>query len=130
MIPIKPYQYIFIKLNSYVIKQLEDTKVGSITLTPEKLIISYSKEIIEITPEHHVEIDRNFDIATSFDTTGKFMVYNLEKTNQIKEKYKIVKSHFKRNDVRIRKKLYSKYGKKEKNRVHQLIHNVSKKIIS
>ena len=129
-IPIKPYEYIFIKLHSYVIKQLVDTKVGSITITPEKLIISYSKEIIEIIPDHHVGIDRNLDNCTSFDTTGKFMVYNLEKTNQIKEKYKIVKSHFKRNDIRIRKKLYSKYGKKEKNRVHQLLHNVSKKIVS
>jgi putative transposase len=113
-IPIKPYEYIFIKLYSYVIKQLEDTKVGSITLTPEKLIISYSKEILQINPEHHVGIDRNFNNATSFDTTGKFMVYNLEKTNQIKTVYKEVKSKFKRNDVRIKKKIYSKYGKKEK----------------
>jgi len=49
------------------------------------------------------------------------MVYNLEKTNQIKATYKAVKSKFKRNDARIRKKLYSKYGKKEKNRIHQLL---------
>ncbi|MEX0861670.1 RNA-guided endonuclease InsQ/TnpB family protein [Nitrosopumilus sp.] len=129
-IPIKPHEYIFIKLHSYVIKKLEDTKVGSITLTPEKLIISYSKEVFQINPKHHVGIDRNFDNATSFDTTGKFMVYNLKKTNQIKATYKVVKSKFKRNDARIRKKLYSKYGKKEKNRVHQLIHEVSKKIVS
>ena len=39
-------------------------------------------------------------------------------------------SNFKRNDVRIRKKIFSKYGKKEKNRVHQILHNASKKIVS
>lgn len=129
-IPIKPYEYIFIELNSHVMKQLNGVKIGSVTLTPEKIIISYSKEIIEIIPDEHVGIDRNLDNCTSFDTNIKFMVYDLSKTNKIKEKYKIVKSKFKRNDDRIKKRLFSKYGKKEKNRVHSLLHNVSKKIVS
>ena len=58
------------------------------------------------------------------------MIYDLSKANQIKSKYKKIKSRFTRNDVRIRKKIFSKYGKKEKNRVHQLLHNASKKIVS
>jgi len=128
--PIKPKQYLFIKMASYVLEQLENTKLGSITVTPEKLIISYSKEILVQEPEHYQGIDRNLDNATSYDSTGKFMIYNLSKTNDINSKYRKIKSHFKRNDHRIMKKIYSKYGKKEKNRVHQLIHNVSKKIVS
>jgi len=128
--PIKSKQYIFVKLASYVLEKLENSKIGSITLTPEKLIISYSKEILQKNPKDYVGIDRNLDNATSYDTLGNFTVYNLEKTNDIKSKYREIKSHFKRNDVRIRKKLFSKYGKKEKNRVHQLLHNVSKQIVS
>lgn len=128
--PIKPKQYVFVKLASYVLEKLENSKLGSITITPEKLIISYSKEVLLKEPDHYQGIDRNLDNATSYDSTGKFMIYNLKKTNDIKQKYREIKSHFKRNDVRIRKKLFSKYGKKEKNRVHQLLHNVSKKIVS
>jgi len=128
--PIKPKQYVFVKLASYVLEQLEHNKLGSITVTPEKLILSYSKEVLLKEPKYYQGIDRNLDNATSYDTTGKFMVYNLKKTNDIKSKYREIKSHFTRNDVRIRKKLFSKYGKKEKNKVHQLLHNVSKKIVS
>ena len=129
-IPIKPKQYLFIKLTSYVIKTIKDTKLGSMTLTPEKLIISYSKEIQETKPEHYVGIDRNLDNATSYDTTDKFMIYDLSKTNHIKETYKNVKSKLKRNDVRIRKKIFSKYGKKQTNKVNALLHITSKKIVS
>ena len=129
-IPIEPHKYIHIKLNSYMIKTIKDTKLGSITLTPNKLIISYSKDIQETKPEHYVGIDRNLDNATSYDTNNKFMIYDLSKTNQIKETYKNVKSKLKRNDVRIRKKIFSKYGKKQTNRVNALLHITSKKIVS
>lgn len=79
---------------------------------------------------HYQGIDRNLNNATSYDTTSKFTAYQLKKANQIKEKYQKVKSRFKRNDVRIRKKIYSKYGRKEKNIVQQILHNVSKQIVS
>ena len=128
--PIMAKQHLFVKLASYVLEKLDNTKLGSITITPEKLIISYSKEILLKEPKHYQGIDRNLDNATSYDSTGKFTIYNLKKSNDIKQKYMEVKSHLKRNDVRIRKKLFSKYGKKEKNKVHQLLHNVSKKIVS
>lgn len=128
--PVKPRHHCSIKLTPYVLKQLENTKLGSITITTNKLIISFSKEVAEKEPEHFVGIDRNLDNATSFDSTGKFMIYNLRKTTKIKQKYKMVKSHFRRNDVRIKKKIFAKYGTKEKNRVNQLLHNVSKKIVS
>ena len=128
--PVRAKEYIFIKLASYVLEQLEGSKLGSITVTPEKLIISYSKEVLQREPKGYVGIDRSLDNATSFDSGGKFTIYDLSRANQIKSKYKKIKSHFRRNDVRIRKKIFSKYGKKEKNRVHQILHNASKKIVS
>jgi len=36
---------------------------------------------------------------------------------------------FKRNDVRIRKQLYGKYGRRRKNRINQLLHHVSKEVV-
>lgn len=129
-VTIKPKKYCYIKLSSYVLEQLENAKLGSITITCNKLVISYSKEITEKEPEHYQGIDRNLDNATSCDTRGKFTRYHLKKANQIKEKYRKIKSKFKRNDVRIRKKIFTKYGRKERNRAHQLLHKVSKQIVS
>lgn len=129
-IPIRPKQYCVIKLNSYVLEQLINTKLGSITVTENKLIVSYSKEIEQQRPSDFVAIDRNLDNATMLDTKGNFNIHNLQKATKIKETYKQVKSGFRRNDIRIRKKIFAKYGKKEKNRVHQLLHEVSKKVVS
>lgn len=44
-IPVKPHQHCRIPLNPYVLEQLKDTKLGSITITEDKLIISYSKSM-------------------------------------------------------------------------------------
>ena len=58
------------------------------------------------------------------------MVYDLKKANELVDAYKTVKSSFKRIDARIRKKIFSKYGKKQKDRVNTLLHRTSKKIAS
>ncbi|MGI0004341.1 MAG: IS200/IS605 family accessory protein TnpB-related protein, partial [Candidatus Nitrosotenuis sp.] len=129
-IPIKARQYCVIKLTSYVLEQLENTKLGSITVTESKLIISYSKEIERQKPSDFVAIDRNLDNVTTFDTKNNLTTHNLQKATKIKERYRHVKSKFRRNDIRIRKKIFQKYGTKEKNRVHQLLHIVSKKVVS
>jgi len=127
-IPIKPRQYCRIKLNHYVLEQIRDTKIGSITITEDKLIISHSKQITEQKPVSFVAIDRNLDNATTYDTQDKFTIYNLQKANQIKQAYRQLKSKFKRNDVRIRERIFAKYGKKERNRVHHILHCASKQI--
>jgi transposase len=48
---------------------------------------------------------------------------------QIVENSHSIMRSLKRNDVRIRKKLYSKYGQRRKNRTEQLLHHVSKHIV-
>ncbi len=56
-------------------------------------------------------------------------VYNLSDVVTIKKRYKKKISHFNRNDRRIKKKIYEKYGKKSKNRTKQIMHTVSKEIV-
>lgn len=129
-IPIKPYYYCSIKLNHYVLKQIQNAKLGSITITEDKIIISYSKQITMQNPEDFLAVDRNLDNATTFNTQNKFVAYDLHKANQIKQTYREIKSKFTRNDIRIRKKIFMKYGKKEKNRVHDILHQTSKKIVN
>lgn len=129
-IPIKPRQYIFVRLNSYIISVIQGMKLGSITVTENKIVISCSKNIPEQKPTDFIAIDRNLNNATTFDTKNNFEMHDLRQATKIKENYRKIKSHFKRNDVRIRRKIFAKYGKKERNRVHNILHQTSKKIVN
>ncbi|MGI0065293.1 MAG: zinc ribbon domain-containing protein, partial [Nitrosotalea sp.] len=57
-------------------------------------------------------------------------VYDLSKTQEIIATYSKVKSKFRRNDSRISKKIFQKYGRLQKNRIHNILHCASKKITS
>jgi putative transposase len=128
-LPIKPRQYIYIKLNSHTLRVLCGLNVRSVTLTPDSLSISYAKEISEIQPEGYVGVDRNLDNVTVASTDGKVRRFDLSKVTRIKADYRIVKSRFKRNDSRIRARVFSEYGEKQRNRIQPLLHNVSKRIV-
>ena len=56
------------------------------------------------------------------------MIY--KKCNEIIDNTKSIYKSFNRHDHRIRKKIYAKYGYRRKNRVKQILHKVSKNIIS
>ena len=94
------------------------------------MIISYSKDIPEQRPSSFIGIDRNLNNVTTYDTHGNCIVHDLFQAQKIIASYSTVKSKFKRNDSRIRRKIFQKYGKLQKNRVHGILHYTSKKIVS
>jgi len=55
--------------------------------------------------------------------------YDLSKTIDIAENTRSIIRSFKRNDARMRKKLYRKYGTQRKRRVSQMLQRVTKAII-
>jgi len=128
-LPVKPQQYVYVKLNSHTLQVLSGLNVRSVTLTPYSLSITYSKETAEIETEGFVGVDRNLDNVTAASTDKIMRRYDLSKVADIKSTYRYVKSRFKRNDARIRTKVFSKYGKKQRNHVQPLLNNVSKRIV-
>jgi len=80
-IPIKPKEHVIIKLNRYVVAQLKGFKLGSITLTENKIIISHSKQVTEQNPSSFTGIDRNLNNATTCDTNGTITVYDRSKSH-------------------------------------------------
>jgi putative transposase len=130
-LPTKPKQFIYVPLNKYTLKVLSEPnlKLGSITLTASTVSISFSKETAEIDPCGYVGIDRNLNNVTTASSNGEVVAYDLSKATRVKATYREVKSHFKRNDVRIRRKLFGKYGNKQRNKVSQVLHHASKDIV-
>jgi putative transposase len=129
-VPTESTRYIFIKLTRYVCEKIKGTKLGNVTITDDKLIISYSKDISEQKPDDFTGIDRNLNNVTTYDTHGNCIVHNLSKAQKVITSYSTVKSRFRRNDSRIRKKIFQKYGKLQKNKIRNILHYTSKKIVS
>ena len=129
-IPTEPTKYVFIRLTNYVWQKIKGTKLGNVTITDYKIIISYSKDIPEQKPVNFIGIDRNLDNVTTCDSKRNYIVHDLSKAQKIIGSYGIIKSKFRRNDSRIRKKIFQKYGTLQRNRVHDILHYTSKKIVS
>ena len=129
-VPLGNKTYLDIPLNNHTKQILSDPEIqiNSFILLPNSISISYSKQIIQMKCDKTMAIDRNLRNVT-YGNCQKVIQFDLSKTVQIAENEKSILSSFKRNDVRIRKKIASKYGQRRKNRTNQLLHKVSKTIV-
>jgi putative transposase len=132
-IPLGNRQFFDITLNKYTREILSDHSltVRSFTLTAANNTVSlcYSKEVAEIECTSIDGIDRNLGNMT-VGNDEKMTQYNLSKAVDIAENTRSIVRSFKRNDVRIRKKIAGKYGKRRKNRIGQLLHHLSKQVVT
>jgi len=131
LVPFKPKQPIHIPLNRHTHEAFSEPNITirSFTLTEKTLSIAFAKTVEAITPLGFVGIDRNLDNVTTADSTGLIEQHNLSRATEIKAVYRHVKSHMIRNDRRLRKSVFQKYGVKQHNRVQQILHHASKQIV-
>ena len=130
-IPLGEKRYFDVKLNNFVLKTISTLRVHSFSISSlGKLSISYSKPITEqIECSSIVGLDRNLSNVT-VGNIEKTTRYDLEACNEIIDNTKSIYKSFNRNDHRIRKRIYAKYGNRRKNRVNQILHKVSKNIVN
>ena len=124
-------QFAPIQLNrhtSSVLKQ-EGITVVSATLTPSTVSVIYCRSVDRIVPTGKVAVDLNVDNITTFDTIGASAAYDIEELTMIHERYRRVKSKFRRMDVRIKRKLFRKYAAIEWNKKSAIMHRVSSQIV-
>jgi putative transposase len=129
-LPVKRRQYVYIPLNHHTQSVVSGYAVRSVTLTTCTVSIAFSKETAMADITGLIGIDRNLDNVTTADIKGSIKRYDLSGATRIKVTYRVVKSRFRRDDVRIRKQIFDKYGKKQTNRVNHILHNVSKQIVA
>ncbi|MCI0560459.1 MAG: transposase [Nitrososphaera sp.] len=129
-VPLGKRQYFDIPLNSYVARVLSDgsLQVRSFTLTADSLSICISKEVTEVESTSIEGVDRNLRNLT-VGNGSRVVQYDLSKAVDIAENTRSIIRSFKRNDVRIRRKLYRKYGMRRKRRIGQLLHRLTKSIV-
>jgi putative transposase len=122
----------YISLNSRSLRILSDAalRINSFTLTGASLSICVSKKI-ETEPREPmstIEIDRNLRNIT-VGNEEKVTCYDITKVVEIADITRDILRSFKREDIRIRQSISSKYGRRRSERVKQIIHGVTKRIV-
>ena len=123
--------HVEIPLNTYVQRFLSQPKleVRSVTLTAESVNISVRRYVEAAECTGMLSIDGNLDNVTRADTEEQVVKYDLSKATTIKSQCRQTKRCFLRNDVKVRKRIFQKYGRLERERVSWLLHNVSANIV-
>lgn len=130
-VPLGDREYFDIPLNSYVKGILSDPTiiVRSFTLAANNTVsICYSKQVEEIEYTRTVGVDRNLANVT-YGNDERIIMFDVSQAVFVAENTRSVTRSFRRNDVRIRRMITDKYGRRRRSRINQLLHKVSSAIV-
>jgi putative transposase len=127
-VPLRRDEHFDLQLNPYPFKKLADKKVRSLTITPDSLSFCYSEDIAPSPVERVYGVDRNKKNVTFGD---REMVTHVDMTKvvKIRQTTREIIGSFKRNDVRIRRKLARKYWKRANHKTDQMLHAATNYIV-
>jgi putative transposase len=130
-IPVARGRRITIPLTKHTLRAVSQSgvKVRSFTLTLTRLCLCMIRDPSVIECTSTVGVDRNLRNLTvgNDDQTSH---YDLSKTVRIASTTTRIMASFRRDDVRIRTRISSKYGQRRTSRTHHLIHYATKTIVS
>ena len=120
-IPIRRDEYVDVQLNDHIIRTLEGKKIRSLTITPGSLSFCYSEEVESIPVRTIYGVDRNEKNIT-FGNRERVVRIDLNEMVRMRQTTREILGSFKRNDVRMRRKLARKYWKRATDRSNQMLH--------
>ena len=129
LLPYHPREQIRILLTPHVLATIRKHEVRSVTLTQNKLSLAYAKQVAQVKPNGFIGIDRNLNNVTLAAMDGSIVRHDLSEATGVKATYREVRSHMRRNDVRIRRHVANKYGQKQREKVKRILHHASKMIV-
>ncbi len=129
-VPMGERRYFEIPLNGHTQEVLSEAglKVRSFTLTASSVSLTLSKEVKEIEYTRTAGLDRNLRNLT-YGNEERVIQYDLSKAVKIAERTREIVGSFRRNDVRIRRRIASKYGRRRRNRVNHLLNCATKQVV-
>jgi putative transposase len=136
-LPTKPRNFIYLALDGSLWhrKLLSDVslKHGSVTITDDSVIIALTKNTSSIVPLGQMGVDVNEKNVTIADTDGRTAPLDATSVTEIRERYRQIRAKMARNtwkDDRVQRILLRRYGDREKQRTMQLLHALTKKIVT
>jgi len=132
----KEYIWLDLRFGDYQRKFIEQwkqgrLKIGEVIITPEKVIVPFKKEVQLIEPKNWIAVDINECNVTGISSSGDFFIIDTSEVKRIRhvyfEKRRKIQSGIKCG--KRRKELLAKYGRRERYRVKDILHKVSKTIV-
>ncbi len=119
-----------VQLNRYAFSKvsLPGIKMRSMTITEDRIAICYSTEVEPIETRRVLGVDRNEKNLTYGNREG-FEQIDLSRIVKVKQTTREILGSFKRDDVRIRRRLAQKYWKKANDRTNQMLHRATNQIV-
>src|SRR2546428_3529988 len=109
-----------IGLTKHTVETIQGLEVRSFTLTENSLSLTVRKECQSYDPISFMGIDRNASNIT-YGNSNRIVKIDLEKIERIARTTKEIVRSFNRNDVKIRRRISSKYGRRRAERVKQIL---------
>ena len=104
--------------------------VDSFTLTERSLSLCLFKEVEPVTALGNVGVDRNLrNLTVANEGADAVTYYDLSKCVDITETTRQIVSSFKRNSLKVRRRISGKYGQRRSARIIQLLHQISKDVV-
>ena len=114
-------EYVDVQLNHHTRETIEGKELRSLTIIPGLVSICFSKETEHQPVKTIYGVDRNEKNLTFGNREGVVQI-DMSKTVKIRQSTREIVGSFKRNDVRVRRKIASKYWRRATNRNNQLLH--------
>jgi len=132
LVPYQKRKFLYVPLNKHTqdVINAPGIRVRSVFFSSNSVSVAYSRDVPLVPGRGILAIDRNLENVTTVSSLGNVSRFDLSVANTIRIAYRGVKSHFTRNDRRIRKTIFRKYGDKSRNRVHQRLHLISKELVN
>jgi putative transposase len=127
-VPLRRNDYFDVQLNRHAIRTLEGKKVRSLTITPSSLLFCYSEDVEQAPAETVYGVDRNEKHLT-FGNASMVMQVDMKEAVRVRQTTREVLGSFKRDDVRVRRRLARKYWKRANHRNDQMLHAATNLII-
>jgi putative transposase len=125
---LKKSEKVRIPLTKHTLSGIEGLQIRSFTITPTSLSLSVRNEVPIYEPRSFLGVDRNASNVTCGDSSNVIQ-FDLGKVERIASATRNIVKSFKRNDWRIRREIASKYGRRRKERINQILHLTTKAIV-
>jgi len=131
LVPLGDRRFESIPLNAHTLASISQPSVDvrSFHLSTYSLSLCIAREVREIGTGSAVGVDRNLRNVT-VGNAERVTYYDISKAVEIAETTRNIVRSFRRNDVRVRRQLAAKYGRRRQERVRQILNRVSKNIVA
>ena len=113
--------YVDVLLNHHVREAVEGKELRSLTITRDTISICYSAEVEPTQVKTVYGVDRNEKNLTFGNREGVVQI-DMSRTVWIRQSTREIVASFRRDDVKVRRKIASKYWKRATQRTDHLLH--------